>query len=134
MATATRTTHEILGSNETRDVMLEIFADLHPGLIDERRPIDSIFTPNTARDFIMQLSSVTESLEESDTFDETLRKLQALIDRAEEVRDDLLEEVYEQVRPMERSYRQLQIFFENSKVYDGKQRKPVEQPKETVAA
>ncbi|WP_446743865.1 hypothetical protein [Silvibacterium acidisoli] len=126
MATATRTTHEILGSNETRDVMLEIFADLHPGLIDERRPLDSIFTPNTARDFITQLSSVTDSLEESDTFDETLRKLQALIDRAEKLRDDLLEEVYEHVRPMERSYRQLQIFFENCKVYDGKQRKPVE--------
>jgi hypothetical protein len=126
MATATRTTHEILGTSETRDVLLEIFADLHPGLIDERRPIDSIFTPTTARDFITQLSNVTDSLEENDTFDETLRKLQSLIDGAEKLRDDLLEEVYEQLRPMEKSYRQLQIFFENSKVYDGKQRKPVE--------
>lgn len=126
MATATRTTHEILGTSDTRDVLLEIFADLHPGLIDERRSIDSIFTPGTAREFIAQLSSVTDSLEENDTFDETLHKLQALIDRAEQLRDDLLEEVYVQIRPVERSYRQLQIFFENSKVYDGKQRKPVE--------
>lgn len=63
MATATRTTHEILGTSDTRDVLLEIFADLHPGLIDERRSIDSIFTPGTAREFIAQLSSVTDSLE-----------------------------------------------------------------------
>ncbi|AEU36280.1 hypothetical protein [Granulicella mallensis] len=126
MATATRTPHEILEANETRDVMLEIFAELHPGLIDEDRTIDSIFTPRTARDFITQLVSVTDLLEEEDSFDETLFKLQDLIDQAEKLRDELLEEVYTYLRPIERSYLQLQIFFENCKVYDGKQRKPVE--------
>ena len=126
MPTATRTTSEILGASQTRDVLLEIFADLHPGLIDERRSIESIFTAGSAREFLSQLSDVTTLLSEEDTFEATLKKLQTQIDDAEQIRDELLEQVYEQLRPIERSYRELQIFFENSKVYDGKQRKPVE--------
>jgi hypothetical protein len=42
------------------------------------------------------------------------------------VRDELLAKVFEQVRPIELSYRQIQMFFENTKVNDGKVRKPVE--------
>jgi hypothetical protein len=126
METLTRTTSEILGESPARDVLLEIFADLHPGLIDESRSMESIFSPKSANEFLLQLSDITALLNEQDSFEETLQKLQAQIDRAESMRDELLEQVFEQVRPIERSYRELQIFFENTKVYDGKQRKPIE--------
>ncbi len=42
------------------------------------------------------------------------------------MRDELLEQAFAQLRPIERSYRELQTFFDNTKVYDGKQRKPIE--------
>ena len=126
METLTKSTSEILGDAPARDVLLEIFADLHPGLIDENRSITSIFTPQNAREFLIQLSDVTSLLSEEDSFEETLNKLQSQINRAEEMRDELLEQVFTQLRPIERSYRELQTFFDNTKVYDGKQRKPVE--------
>jgi hypothetical protein len=122
----TRSTSEILGDNAARDVLLEIFADLHPGLIDEGRTITSIFTPQSAREFLTQLTDITTLLSEDDTFEETLQKLQTQIDKAEKTRDELLEQVFTQLRPIERSYRELQTFFDNTKVYDGKLRKPVE--------
>ena len=52
METLTKSTSEILGDAPARDVLLEIFADLHPGLIDESRSITSIFTPQSAREFL----------------------------------------------------------------------------------
>src|SRR5262249_48917346 len=48
------------------------------------------------------------------------------INRAEQMRDQLLDQLFKQIRPIERSYREVQLFFENSKVMDGKVRKPVE--------
>jgi hypothetical protein len=42
------------------------------------------------------------------------------------VRDQVLAEIYRRVRPVERSYRQLQLFFENADVRDNVQRPPVE--------
>jgi Type VI secretion system, TssC, VipB len=126
MGTLTKSTGEILGDAPARDVLLEIFADLHPGLIDENRSITSIFNPQSAREFLVQLSDVTSLLSEEDSFEDTLAKLQVQINQAEETRDQLLDQVFAQLRPIERSYRELQTFFDNTKVYDGKQRKPVE--------
>src|SRR5262249_5853420 len=48
------------------------------------------------------------------------------IDQAEAIRDELLAQVFQQIRPLERSYRELMLFFENARVPDGKVRKPVE--------
>jgi hypothetical protein len=107
-------------------VLLDIFADLHPGLIDESRSITSIFSPQSARVFLEQLTDISTVLSEDDTFDETLQKLQAQIDGAEAIRDELLEQIFAKIRPIERSYRELQTFFENTRVSDGKLRKPVE--------
>src|ERR1700744_4450873 len=105
METLTKSANEILGDAPARDVLLEIFADLHPGLIDENRAITSIFTPQSAREFLAQLSDVTALLEEQDSFEETLAKLQLRINEAEAVRDELLDQVFQQLRPAERSYR-----------------------------
>ena len=125
-AVATKTTAEILGDSPARDLLQDIFADLHPGLIDESRDISSIFTRQTASEFLSQITNFEKLLSEEDSFQQTIDKIQGQIDSAEQVRDQLLAQVYKQVRPIERSYRQLMLFFENSKVPDGKVRKPVE--------
>lgn len=125
-ATKTRTTSEILGESAARDLLQDIFADLHPGFIDESREITSIFTPQSATEFLSQLTNFEKLLEESDTYDITVKKMQGQIDQAENIRDEVLAQVFQQIRPLERSYRQLMLFFENSKVPDGKVRKPVE--------
>jgi hypothetical protein len=125
-ATKTRTTSEILGESAARDLLQDIFADLHPGFIDESREIASIFTPQSATEFLSQLTNFEKLLEESDTYDITVKKMQGQIDQAEGIRDEVLAQIFQQVRPIERSYRQIMLFFENSKVPDGKVRKPVE--------
>jgi len=126
VAKTTTTTSEILGESPARELLQDIFADLHPALLQERRELSSIFTPESATDFLGQLTNFEQLLSETDTYDITLRKLQTQIDSAETVRDDLLAQVFEQIRPLERTYRELMLFFENSKVPDGKVRKPVE--------
>lgn len=122
----TRTTAEILGESVAKELLQEIFSDLHPGFMDESRTISSIFTPQSAVDFLKQLMDLENLLSVEDTYEQTVKKLQEQIDKAEAIRDELLEKLFAQIRPIERSYRQIQLFFENSKVMDGKVRKPVE--------
>jgi hypothetical protein len=122
----TRTTAEILGESVAKELLQEIFSDLHPGFMDESRTISSIFTPQSATDFLKQLMDLENLLSVEDTYEQTVKKLQEQIDKAEAIRDELLEKLFAQIRPIERSYRQVQLFFENSKVMDGKVRKPVE--------
>lgn len=122
----TRTTGEILGQADNRELLQDIFADLHPGLIDESRDIASVFTPQSAKDFLSQLTNFESLLSAEDSYDTTIKRLQGQIEKAESMRDQLLEQVFEEIRPLEKSYRELRLFFENSKVPDGKVRKPVE--------
>jgi hypothetical protein len=124
--TKSSTTAEILGGSSARELLQDIFADLHPGFIDESRDITSIFTPQSAGEFLGQLTNFEKLLSDADSYDATVKKMQAQIDQAEGVRDQLLAQIFEKIRPIERSYRQLMLFFENSKVPDGKVRKPVE--------
>ena len=124
--TSTLTTEQILAESPAHDLLQDIFADLHPALIDEKRDIASIFTPQSAKDFLAQLTNFEQLLNAEDNYETTVEKVQAKIDDAEKVRDELLRQVFEQIRPIELSYRQLQLFFENTKVGDGKVRKPVE--------
>ena len=124
--TKSQTTSEILGETPARELLQDIFADLHPGFIDERRDIASIFTPQSATEFLTQLTNVEALLSASDAYESTVAKIQGQIDQAERMRDQLLAQLFEQLRPIERSYRGLMLFFENAKVADGKVRKPVE--------
>jgi hypothetical protein len=122
----TRSTGEILGESAARELLQDIFADLHPALIDETREIASIFTPQSAKEFLAQLLDLTTLLSPEDSYEATLQKMQGQIDKAEAIRDNLLEQIFKQIRPIERSYRELMLFFENAKVPDGKVRKPVQ--------
>jgi len=124
--TLTRTTAEILGDSPARELLQDIFSDLHPGFIDEARSVDSIFTAQAAIEFLKQLMDLETLFSLGDTYEQTVAKLQDQINRAEAMRDQLLDQVFQQIRPIERSYREVRLFFENSKVMDGKVRKPVE--------
>ena len=124
--TLNRTTAQILGASPARELLQDIFADLHPGLTNEKRDISSIFSAQSAREFLGQLTNFENLISATDTYEQTVKKLQAQIDNAEAIRDEVLSQIFEQIRPLELSYRQLQLFFENSKVGDGKVRKPVE--------
>src|SRR5947209_4848494 len=122
-AARTQTTAELLGESPARALLEEIFADFHPGFINHTTEISSIFTPQSAQSFLNQLMDFEKVLSAEDSYDATVKKFQSHIDTAEKMRDELLAQVYEQIRPIERSYRQIQLFFENAKVQDGKQRK-----------
>jgi hypothetical protein len=106
--------------------MEEIFSDLHPGFINQSQEISTIFSPQAASAFLTQLTDFERLLSEQDSYDVTVKKIQGHIGAAEAIRDELLAQVFQQIRPLERSYRELMLFFENSKVQDGKVRKPVE--------
>ena len=125
-ATATRTTEQILGNSPAKELLQDIFADLHPGLTNEKRDIASIFSAQSAKEFLGQLTNFEQLISAEDTYDQTVKKLQGQSDRAEGVRDELLAQMFQQIRPLELSYKQVQLFFENAKVGDGKVRKPVE--------
>ncbi len=125
-AVKTKTTGEILGQSAARDLLQDIFADLHPALLDETRDMSSIFSAQSANEFLTQLTNFETLLSEDDSYEASVKKFQAQIDGAEKTRDELLAQIFKEIRPIERSYRELRLFFENAKVPDGKVRKPVE--------
>ena len=124
--TLTRTTDQILGNSPARELLHDIFADLHPALTNEKSDLSSIFSAQSAKEFLGQLTNFEQLIKAEDTYEATVKKLQGQIDSAEAIRDELLGQIFEQIRPLETSYRQVQLFFENAKVGDGKVRKPVE--------
>ena len=126
VVTQVKNTAEILGESPARDLLRDLFADLHPGFTDETRNLASIFTPQSAGEFLSQLTNFDTLLSVEDSYDATVKKIQGQIDKAEGTRDAVLTQVFEKIRPIERSYREIALFFENSKVADGKVRKPVE--------
>jgi len=124
----TATVAELFADAEApvRKVLDEIFVAIHPRLGEQKTSIETIFTPETANEFLSRLTDFESLLSESDSYDETLNKFQRQIDQAEGVRDEVMAKLFEEISPLESNYRQIWLFFENSVVSDGKQRKPVE--------
>jgi len=124
----TATVAEIFADAEApvRKVLDEIFVAIHPRLGEQKTSVDTIFTPETANEFLSRLTDFESLLSEADSYEETLQKFQGQIDQAEKVRDEVMEKLFDEIRPLETNYRQVWLFFENSVVPDGKQRKPVE--------
>jgi Type VI secretion system, TssC, VipB len=124
----TATVAEIFADAEApvRKVLDEIFVAIHPRLGEQKTSVDTIFTPETANEFLSRLTDFESLLSEADSYEETLQKFQGQIDQAEKVRDEVMEKLFDEIRPLESTYRQIWLFFENSVVPDGKQRKPVE--------
>lgn len=120
----TRTAHDIIGTRASAKAIEEIFNVIHPA--PSRTALGEIFTAESAQQFFTRIGKLTDVLSADDTHAQALAKLDARIAKLEGIRDQVLAELYEKIRPMERSYRSLQLFFENSEVRDAVQRPPVE--------
>src|SRR6266404_885584 len=119
VVTKTRTTSEILGlTKKSRSVVQDIFVSAHPGLANEEEALSDLFPQQQAAEFLDQLTDLSGLLSEQDDYNAMIAKLQAHIESAQGVLDELMAQLFEQIRPIERSYRMVTLFFENSKVPD----------------
>src|SRR5215475_14718604 len=122
----TDTLVDVAQDKAVRKVLRDMFADIQPRLGEEKTDLLEIFTPESASELLQRLTDLSALLSVEDSYQETLNKFQSQIDRAEKVRDEVLASLYQKIKPIEASYRQIWLFFENSEVPDGKKRKPVE--------
>ena len=120
----TRTTFDIIGKKTAGKAIEEIFNVIHPA--PPKTSLGEIFTAESAGQFLDRVASFSALLSQSDSHAQALKKLDAAIADMEQVRDEVLKAVYKQIRPLEKSYKQIQLFFENSEVRDNVQRPPVE--------
>ncbi|MEZ4586579.1 MAG: hypothetical protein R2909_09295 [Gemmatimonadales bacterium] len=119
-----KTAQDIIATKSASKAIEEIFNVIHPA--PAKTALTEMFTAETAGQFLKRVTDFSGLLSPSDSYDAALKKLDAQIKQLESVRDDVLAQIYEKVRPIERSYRQLQLFFENNEVRDNQQRPPVE--------
>lgn len=119
-----KTAQEIIGQKKAGKAIEEIFNVIHPA--PSKSALKDIFTAESAGQFLKRVADLSSLLSTADSYDQVLKKLDAQIGRLEATRDDVLSQIYEKIRPIERSYRQLQLFFENAEVRDSQQRPPVE--------
>ena len=123
-AARAKSAQEIIGGKKSAKAIEEIFNVIHPA--PARTSLDQIFTQESAAQFLDRVASFSRLLGEAQTHDQALAALDGAIERAEGVRDQVMAELYRQIRPVERSYRLVQLFFENAEVRDTLQRPPVE--------
>ena len=125
-ATETRvlTAHDLIMRRQAGKAIEEIFNVIHPAT--PRTALAEIFTAETAGHFLDRVTSLSVLLRETDSHEQALARLDRAIEAAEAVRDQVLAEMYERIRPLERSYRLLDLFFENAEVRDSVQRPAVE--------
>ncbi len=120
----TRSAQDIIGQRAAGKAIEEIFNVIHPA--SPKTALREIFTAETASQFLQRVSNFSALLSATDTHADALKKLDTEIAKLEKVRDEVLAKLYEKVRPLERSYRMLHLFFENAEVRDSVQRPPVE--------
>jgi hypothetical protein len=120
----TKSAQEIIGTRPASKAIEEIFNVIHPA--PPKTALGEIFTPESAGQFLERVTKFSALLVQGDGHAEALAKLDAAIAAAEKVRDQVFAEIFQLVRPIERSYRSLHLFFENSEVRDTVQRPPVE--------
>ncbi|MGE0555462.1 MAG: hypothetical protein AB7R55_18680 [Gemmatimonadales bacterium] len=119
-----KTAQDIIATKSASKAIEEIFNVIHPA--PAKTALTEMFTAETAGQFLKRVTDFSGLLSPTDSYDAALKKLDAQIKQLESVRDDVLAQIYEKIRPIERSYRQLQLFFENNEVRDNQQRPPVE--------
>jgi hypothetical protein len=109
---------------EISQVVVDIFQELTPANL--KQDFARIFDEASAKDFLDQVGNLAILLSPDDSYDEALRKFDDEIARLEQTRDKLLAELYERIRPLERSYRLLHLFFANAEVASAKSQDPIE--------
>ena len=120
----TRSAQDIIGQRSAGKAIEEIFNVIHPA--PPKTALREIFTAETASQFLQRVSNFSALLAATDTHADALKKLDTEIAKLEKIRDEVMAKLYEKVRPIERSYRMLHLFFENAEVRDSVQRPPVE--------
>lgn len=120
----TRSAQDIIGQRAAGKAIEEIFNVIHPA--PPKTALREIFTAETASQFLTRVSNFSALLSATDTHADALKKLDGEIAKLEKIRDEVMAKLYEKVRPIERSYRMLHLFFENAEVRDSVQRPPVE--------
>ncbi len=115
---------DIIGKKAAGKAIEEIFGAIHPA--PAKTQLKDIFTAEAASQFLKRVTDFSALLSTADSYDAALKKLDGQIKKLESLRDEVLGQVYEQIRPIERSYREIQLFFENAEVRDSQQRPPVE--------
>lgn len=121
----TRTAQDIIGTRTASKAIEEIFNVIHPAPV--KTALGDIFTAESAQQFFGRIGKLTDVLSVEDDHATALAKLDARIYELEKVRDTVLAELYAKIRPIEKSYRSVQLFFENSEVTtDTMQRPPVD--------
>src|SRR5215468_5863913 len=125
-AVTTDTLIDVAQDRAVKKVLRDMFADIQPRLGEEKTDLEEIFTPESAAELLQRLTDFSALLSVADSYQGTLDKFQSQIDKAEKIRDEVLAKLYQTIQPIESSYRQIFLFFENSEVPDGQKRKPVE--------
>jgi hypothetical protein len=121
---AVKSAQDIIAKKQAGKAIEEIFNVIHPA--PAKTALKDMFTAETAAQFLKRVADFSELLSTGDSYDQALKKLDGQIKKLESLRDDVLAQIYDKIRPIERSYRQLQLFFENAEVRDNQQRPPVE--------
>ena len=119
-----KSAQDIIGGKKAGKAIEEIFNVIHPA--PARTALDQIFTQESAGQFLDRVASFSRLLNEQQSYEQALAALDGAIEQAEGVRDQVMAELYRQIRPVEKSYRLVQLFFENAEVRDTLQRPPVE--------
>ena len=104
--------------------VLEIFESITSVPVDEN--LANIFTPEQARDVLDRLGTAANLLAAKDSHEQALQKLDAEIKKWERVEDEVLKELYKQIRPLEKSYRSIELFFANAEVPEAKTQAPLD--------
>lgn len=120
----TRSAVEIAERTAVSDVVVDIFRGLTAADLDQ--DFSELFNSKSARQFLERLGSAAELLTSTDNYEQALTKIDNEIARLESVRDQLLSELFKKVRPLERSYRELNLFFANADVPTAKMQEPIE--------
>ncbi len=107
--------------------LLEEALDALPPLLHKRKAsLTDLFSPERGNAFIDQSCDIRSLVQVAEYHNQVLHNVGKRISEAEQLRDTLMARLYQQLRPLEASYRQLELFYENSFVPDGKRRPPVE--------
>ena len=101
--TAVKSAQDIIGTKKAGKAIEEIFNVIHPA--PARTSLDQIFTQESAGQFLDRVTSFSKLLSQEQTYDQALAALDSAIEQAEGVRDQVMAELYRQIRPVERSLR-----------------------------
>jgi len=124
MAAKTKTVRDIVREAPTdlQPTLQEIFNDITVISRRDTEEMSSLFSPVRARDFLKQLEAVERLFDTDASYEETVERLHKQIEEAEALRADIFEEIFKRIRPLEKTYRQLYLFFNNTKAAEGVQR------------